>query len=111
MSPYDLLLYADDSCLMFQHKDVKQIEKVLNQNFSDLCDWWFVDNKFSINFGEDKTKCVLFASKNKVTKAEPLNIIYKGTEIKQHSNADYLGCILDESLRGESMGTPCLKKN
>ena len=25
----DLLLYADDSCLIFQHKDVKEIEKVL----------------------------------------------------------------------------------
>ena len=105
----DLLLYADDSCLMFQHKDVKEIEKVLNQNFSDLCDW-FVDNKLSIHFGEDKTKCVLFASKNKVKKAEPLNIIYKGTEIKQHSNVNYLGCILDESLSGESMGLHVLKK-
>ena len=55
MSPYDLLLYADDSCLMFQDRDVKEIEKVLNQKFSDLCDW-FVDNKLSIHFGEDKTK-------------------------------------------------------
>ena len=76
----DLLLYADDSCLIFQHKDVKEIEKVLNQNFSDLCDW-FVDNKLSIHFGEDKTKCVLLASKNKVKKAEPLDIIYKGIKM------------------------------
>ena len=105
----DLLLYADDSCLIFQHKNVKEIKKVLNQNFSDLCDW-FVDNKLSIHFGEDKTKCVLFASKNKVKKAEPLNIIYKGTEIKQHSKVNYLGCILDESLSGESMGLHVLKK-
>ena len=109
MSPYDLLLYADDSCLMFQHKDVKEIEKVLNQKFSDLCDW-FVDNKLSIHFGEDKTKCVLFASKSKVKKAGPLDIIYKGTEIKQHSNVNYLGCILGESLSGESMVLHVLKK-
>ena len=81
---------------------------LLNQNFSDLCDW-FVDNKLSIHFGEDKTKCVLFASKNKVKKAEPLNIIYKGTEIKQHSKVNYLGCILDESLSGISMGLHVLK--
>ena len=50
----DLLLYADDSCLIFQNKN----EKVLNQNFCNLCDW-FVDNKLSIHFGEDKTKCIL----------------------------------------------------
>ena len=29
----DLYLYADDSCLVFQHKDVKEIEKQLNKDF------------------------------------------------------------------------------
>ena len=32
-----------------------------------------------------------------------LNNVYVGTEIKQHANLKYLGCILDESLSGESM--------
>ena len=50
----DLLLYADDTCLVFQHKDVIEIERVLNKNFSSLCDW-FIDNKLSIHFGEEKT--------------------------------------------------------
>ena len=105
----DLLLYADDSCLIYQHKDVREIEQMLNKNFSDLCDW-FVDNKLSIHFGDDKTKCILFASKNKVKKAEPLNINYYGIEIKQHSKVNYLGCIFDESLSGESMGLHVLNK-
>ena len=39
----DLLLYADDSCIVYQHKDINEIEKALNKNFSDLCDW-FLDN-------------------------------------------------------------------
>ena len=105
----DLMLYADDSCLIYQHKDVNEIEKILNKNFSDLCDW-FLDNKLSIHFGDDKTKCILFASKNKVKKAAPLNINYKGVVIKQHSKVNYLGCILDETLSGESMGLHVLKK-
>ena len=105
----DLLLYADDSCLVFQHKNVKEIEKKINENFSDLCDW-FVDNKLSIHFGDDKTKCILFSSKGKVKKAEPLNIAYKGLPIKQHSKVSYLGCILDETLSGESMGLHMLNK-
>ena len=29
----DLLLYADDTCLVFQHKDVIQIKTILNKNF------------------------------------------------------------------------------
>ena len=38
-----LLLYADDTCLVFQYKDMKTIEEHLNQDFSTLVDW-FVDN-------------------------------------------------------------------
>ena len=63
----ELFLYADDSCLVFQHKDVKEIEKQLNKDFSDLCDW-FVENKLSIHFGDDKTKSILFVHKYKLKK-------------------------------------------
>ena len=58
----NLLLYADDSCLMYQHKDIAIIEKILNEDFENICDW-FVDNKLSIHFGDDKTKSVLFTTK------------------------------------------------
>ena len=60
----DLFLYADDTCLVCQHKDINKIENQLNEDFSNICDW-FVDNKLSIHFGEDKTKSILFASKFK----------------------------------------------
>ena len=93
----------------FQDKSINKTENKLNENFSDLCDW-FVDNKLSIHFGDDKTKCILFASKSRVKKAEPLNINYKGLPIKQHDKVSYLGCILDETLSGESMGLHVLNK-
>ena len=57
----DLLLYADDSVLIFSHKDIDVINQQLNNDFSSLCDW-FVDNKLSIHFGEDKTKSILFST-------------------------------------------------
>ena len=59
----DLFLYADDTCLLFQHKDLEQINEELTKNFSNICDW-FVDNKLSIHFGKDKTKSILFSTKN-----------------------------------------------
>ena len=79
----ELLLYADDTCLIFQHNDIKEIENQLNKNFNLICDW-FVDNKLSIHFGEGKTKSILFSSKRKIKKASPLNIQYKDIKIKQH---------------------------
>ena len=59
---YDLFLYADEICLVFQSKNVKDIEKQLNEDFPNICDR-FVDNKLSIHFGEDKTKSILFICK------------------------------------------------
>ena len=57
----ELLLYADDTCLIFQHNCIVEIESALNKNISMLCDW-FVDNKLSIRFGENKTKSILLAA-------------------------------------------------
>ena len=94
----DLLLYADDLGLIFQHKDINIIEQQLNRNFSNSCDW-FVDNKSSIYVGEDKTKSIFFfATLNKCKKLRKLNISYGSLKIKQYSEVAYLGCILDESL-------------
>ena len=61
----DLLLYADDSCLVFEGKDIDEIENRLNTDFNSLCDW-FVDNKSSIHFGEDKTKSIVFGTNKKI---------------------------------------------
>ena len=40
----NLFLYADDLCLVYQQRDVEGIEKQLNKNFENVCDW-FVENK------------------------------------------------------------------
>ena len=47
------LLYADDTCIVLQHKSVIEIEKHLIRDFWSLCDW-FIDSKLSIHFRKDK---------------------------------------------------------
>ena len=54
-----------------QCKQVYIINDKLNQDFNTLCDW-FLDNKLSIHFGEEKTKTILFSPKNLSKSAEPL---------------------------------------
>ena len=58
---WDLFLYADDSCLVFQHKDINKTESQLNEDLLNICDW-FVDNKVRIHFGEEKAKSILKTS-------------------------------------------------
>ena len=55
----DVRLYADDTFIPFTHKNISVIEAKFNTDFNNLCDW-FVDNKLSIHFGEDKTKSIQF---------------------------------------------------
>ena len=105
----DLLLYADDSCLVFTDNNINEVEKQINKNFNSLCDW-FVDNKLSIHFGEDKTKSILFGRKNKRSGCKKLDIRRGDIKIKQYSSVTYLGCVLDGILSGESMVTRTLSK-
>ena len=66
---HKLLPYADDTCLIFQHKDINEIETALNKNF---------------HFNDDKTKSILFSSKHEIKNLKPLNIQYSDI-IKQYS--------------------------
>ena len=105
----DLFPYADDTCLLFQHKDLEQIKEERTKNFSNICDW-FVDNILSIHFEENKTKSILFSTKNRKTKIGTLDIQHGDVKIKQFSKATYLGCELDESLLGEAMALKIINK-
>ena len=105
----DIFLYADDTCLVCQHKYFNKIENQLNEDFCNICDW-FVDNKLSIRFGEDKTKSIFFASKFKRKNIKKLHIKYGDIQIKQHFKVTYLGCLLDETMSGEAMALNIINK-
>ena len=81
--------------IFYQDKDVEKIEKVLNKEFSSLCEW-FIDNKLSIHFGDYKAKTIFF-SRMKIS--PKLSISYGEYSLKQHNNVKYLGCYLDSNLK------------
>ena len=72
----------------YQHKNVAEIENVLNKEFVNVCKW-FIDSKLSIHFGKDKTKCILFS---------------------KEKNLEYLGFYLDANISRESMAMKSFKK-
>ena len=97
----NIFLYTDDTCFVCQHKDINEIEKQRNQDFESVCDL-LVDNKLSIHFSNDKTNSILFVTKFKIKKVRKLHIKYEDIQIKQHSKVKYLGCMLDETMSGET---------
>ena len=84
----DLFLYADDTCLICQHKNINKIENQLNEDFCNISDW-LVDNKLSIHFGEDKTKSS-FLLLNLKKKIKKLHMKYVDIQIKQNFEVKYL---------------------
>ena len=105
----NLFLYADNACLVCQHKDINEIEKQLNKDFESICEW-FLNNKLSIHFGDDKTKSMLFATKFIIKKVRKLNTKYGDIQITQHSKVKYLGCILDKTVSGEIIALSVINK-
>ncbi len=66
-----MLLYADDSALIVSGLDQNKIEKELS-NELETCRQWLIDNKLSLHLG--KTEAIIFGTKRKLNKLEPLNV-------------------------------------
>ena len=104
-----VIRYFMQMILAWYSSIITEIEKQPLRDFSSLCDW-FVDNKLSVHFGQEKTKSILFGTKHKLRNAKTLNIVCNGTAIKQYEKVKYRGCILDQSLSGESMALNVIDK-
>ena len=66
-----LLLYADDSTIIFSHKDSQDISKKLGKEL-ESCSNWLVDNKLPLHLG--KTECILFGSKRKLKRVSNFQV-------------------------------------
>ena len=66
-----LLLYVDDSAILFSHKDPEVISRKLSSEL-ESCSKWLVDNKLSLHLG--KSECVLFGSRRKLRKVHNFDI-------------------------------------
>ena len=79
-------LYAENTSIFCQHKDIPEIENALKKEFVNVCNC-FVVHKLSIHFGEDKTNCILFGRDKNLTE---LNVTYNNNKIKQCRIIEYL---------------------
>ena len=63
--------YADDdgTCIFYQLEG-KKIENALSKEFSSLCQW-FINNKLSVYFEEDKTRSNLFSNSRALRDISP----------------------------------------
>jgi len=102
-----LILYADDSAILFSHKNPDVISKTLGLELEN-CSKWLVDNKLSLHLG--KTECILFGSKKKLAKVDSFSVHCDGHSIDSQSSVKYLGSVLDNDLSAKSIVNSIIKK-
>ena len=73
-----LSLYADDSALLFSHRDPAIIADHLSTELS-RCKRWLVDNRLSLHIG--KTECLLFGSKRRLKGVGEFQVFCDGTPV------------------------------
>ena len=89
-----IVLFSDDTNILFSHTCLKQLNEVIQIEMNKITDWLNA-NKLSIN--TEKTKFILFRSKNKKLK-DDIKISINKESIKQVKNTTFLGIVIDECL-------------
>ena len=102
-----LILYADDSVILFAHED----PEVITQNLSKVmesCSNWLIDNKLSLHLGN--TDCVLFGSRRKLKKVTYFNVKCKKQIIKSQDRVNHLGLSIDKYMNCERIANSIIGK-
>ena len=90
-------MFADDTNLFFNHKDIKHLFRVVNKELTNIKDW-FTANKLSLNV--EKTKYSFFhkASKKDDIPFRLPKLIINNYEIQREQSIKFLGVLLDQHL-------------
>ena len=88
-----IVLFADDTNILYSHTCLKKLNEIIQVEINKITDWLNA-NKLSIN--TEKTKFILFRTKNKKPKYT-INISIN-INIKKVKNTTFLGIVIDEFL-------------
>ena len=102
-----LLLYADDSALLYANKDVQNIESTLSSELGSISRW-LIDNKLSLHIG--KSESILFGNNRMLKQAAKLEVSCCGFSIEPSNCIKYLGVIFDQNMSGASMANKVIAK-
>ena len=107
----DLILFADDTTLLFSHRDIASKNDIINRELQEICNW-FQANKLSVN--AKKTNYMVLGTNHSTTKfvdvnqdtdstqdshtKSKLNIKLDGVSLNRVSSTKFLGVIIDENL-------------
>jgi hypothetical protein len=93
-----VVLYADDTAIFYASNDLKEIERVLNDEL-DLAHKWLHENKLTLNV--KKTKTMVIGTAQRLLGIDRLNVQINGQRVEHVQFFKYLGAFFDSSLTWE----------
>ncbi len=90
------ILFADDSTLFKQHKNLQDMFFYPNSDLALLCEWYRA-NKLVMN--ADKTKYILFSRNIISDQLRLYNLIIDGVSLERKQYVKFLGIFVDEHLK------------
>ena len=87
-------LFADDTNIFYQHKDIKVMIETLNNELKKV-NLWLQANKLSLNITK-KTRVIIFKTRRK--KIDNIIVKINDTEIKQVESTKFLGIHINSNL-------------
>ena len=96
-------MYADDTSLCLQSKDLSRLNEALNEDLEHL-DTWLTSNKLSLNVAKTQSMLVSTTAKRNALNVSNQNLQIKlhGTELEVVNKIKYLGVQVDNSLDWKS---------
>ena len=94
-------LFASDTNLLYSHKNLKTLEKIVTDELANVYNYWLISNKLSLNL--KKSNFVIFCPYQKKLPFTPKLYIYDPSTNKQkqlecRQFVEYLGALIDYKL-------------
>ena len=90
-----IVLYADDTVLMFLHSDVNTIQQHFDSDLENASRW-LCNNKLHLNI--NKTKFMIFGTHKCLHKTPVVHVKLNGVELEHVYQYKYLGLLFDPAL-------------
>ena len=107
----NVVKYADDTVLFIACQNIKMVEKLLNEDFHNICRW-LEENELIINSKKGKTEFMIFGTNRRLSclNNPPITIQHNNTIINFTTSYKYLGLHINSTLNMSEHVALTLKK-
>ena len=104
-----MLMYADDTVLLYSTSSSKLVKETLNHEGNILFDW-FNNNNLIVNLKPGKTELVIYGTAQNLTTQPKCSDELKGSKINHATHSEYLGISLEQHLTMPQQTTKIYKR-